>query len=131
MGTPEGNPVELLTGDNSYLLDPTGEAPEAIEVDTGSLIKEVLDVGHKVQWMGLLNLQGFLLVSKEVVNEPLLHPEPVLLHKQLNTVHVVDPEDVLQVLPPSAASKIGCQPHEIMEGRLCPTSPLWPGSFRC
>ena len=30
-------------------LDPMGEAPEAIQVDAGGLIKEVLDVDHKVQ----------------------------------------------------------------------------------
>ena len=113
------------------LLDPMGEALEVMEVDAGSLIKEVLVIGHKVQWMGLLNLQGFLLVPEEVVEEPLLDPGPVPLRKQLNTVHVVDPEDVLQVLPPSAAPKVGCQPCGITEGRLCPTSPLRPGSFGC
>ena len=58
-----------------------GEAPEAIQVDAGGLIKEVLDVGHKVQWMGLLNLQGFLLVLEEVVKELLLDPGPVRLRK--------------------------------------------------
>ena len=63
------------------LLDPTGEALEVMEVDAGSLIKEVLDAGHKVQWMGLLNLQGFHLVSEEVVKELLLDLHPVPLHK--------------------------------------------------
>ena len=108
-----------------------GEAPEAIQVDASGLIKEVLDVGHKVQWTGLLNLQGFLLVLEEVVEEPLLDPGPVPLCKQLNTVSVVDPEDVLQVLPPSTAMKVCCQPHGITEGGPCPTSPLRLGSFRC
>ena len=112
-------------------LDPTGEAPEAIQVDAGGLIKEVLDVGHKVQQMSLLNLQCFLLVLEEVVKEPLLDPGPVPLHKQLNTVPVVDPEDVLQVLPRSTATKVCCQPHGITEGRPCPTSLLSLGSFRC
>ena len=51
-----------------------GEAPEAIQVDAGGLVKEVLDVGHKVQWTGLLKLQGFLLVLDEVVKELLLDP---------------------------------------------------------
>ena len=43
-------------------LDPPGEAPEAIQMEAGGLVEEVLDVGHKVQWTGLLNLQGLLLV---------------------------------------------------------------------
>ena len=56
------------------LLDPMGEAPEAIQVDASGLVKEVLDIGHKVQWTGLLKLQGFLLVLEEVVKELLLDP---------------------------------------------------------
>ena len=56
------------------LLDPTCEAPEAIQVEAGGLIKEVLDVGHKVQRMGLLKLQGFLLELDEVVKELFLDP---------------------------------------------------------
>ena len=83
------------------LLDPPGEAPEAIQVDAGGLIKEVLDVGHKVQWTGLLELQGFLLVLEEVVKEPLLDPGPVRLCKVVDTVLIVDLEDMLEVLPPS------------------------------
>ena len=55
-------------------LDPPCEAPEAIQVDAGGLVKEVLDVGHKVQWMGLLNLQGFLFVLEEEVKELFLDP---------------------------------------------------------
>ena len=62
-------------------LDPMGEAPEAIQVDAGGLMKEVLDVGHKVQRTGLLNLQGFLFLPEEVVKELLLDPEPVRLRK--------------------------------------------------
>ena len=57
-------------------LDPMCEAPEAIQVEAGGLIEEVLDVGHKVQWTGLLKLQGFLLMLDEVVKEPLLGPGP-------------------------------------------------------
>ena len=38
---------------------------------------------------------------------------------------------MLQVLPPSTAMKICCQPHGIMEGRPWPTSPLRLGTFRC
>ena len=55
-------------------LDSPGEAPEAIQMEAGGLVKEVLDIGHKVQWTGLLNLQGFLLVLEEVVKELLLDP---------------------------------------------------------
>ena len=58
-------------------LDAPGEAPEAIQVDAGGLIKEVLDVGHKVHQTGLLKLQGFLLVLEEVVKESFLDPGPV------------------------------------------------------
>ena len=35
------------------LLDPACEAPKAIQVEAGGLIKEVLDVGHKVPSDGL------------------------------------------------------------------------------
>ena len=38
---------------------------------------------------------------------------------------------MLQVLPPSAAIKVCCQPHRITEGGPCLTSPLRLGSFRC
>ena len=113
------------------LLDPPCEAPKAIQVDASGLIKEVLDVGHKVQWTGLLKLQGFLLVLEEVVKEPLLDPGPVRLCKVVDTVFIVDLEDMLQVLPPSTAMKVCCQPCGITEGGPCLTSPLRLGSFRC
>ena len=113
------------------LLDPPCEAPEAIQVDASGLIKDVLDVGHKVQWMSLLKLQGFLLVLEEVIKEPLLDPGPVQLCKVVDIVFIVDLEDMLQVLPPSTTSKVCCQPRGITEGRPCPTSPLRLGSFRC
>ena len=38
---------------------------------------------------------------------------------------------MLQVLPPSTAAKVHCQPHRITEGGPCLTSPLRLGSFRC
>ena len=38
---------------------------------------------------------------------------------------------MLQVLPPSTATKVHRQPRGITEGRPCPTSPLRLGSFRC
>ena len=55
-------------------LDPACEAREAIQVEAGGLIEEVLDVGHKVHWPGFLEGQGFLLMLVEVVKEPFLNP---------------------------------------------------------
>ena len=85
-------------------------------MEAGGLIEEVLDVGHKVHWTGLLEGQGFLLILEEVVKEPLLNPCPFCLPEGGNTEFVVDPEDMLQVLPPTTAVKICCQPHGITEG---------------
>ena len=90
----------------ALLLDPACEACKAIQVEAGGLIEEVLDVGHKVHWMGLLEGQGFPLMLEEVVKEPLLNPCPFCLPKGGNAEPVVDPEDMLQVLPPSTAMKI-------------------------
>ena len=112
-------------------LDPACEAHEAIQMEAGGLIEEVLDVGHKVHWTGLLEGQGFPLMLEEVVKELLLNPHPFCLPKGGNAEPVVDPEDMLQVLPPSTATKICCQPHRITEGRPWLTSPLRLGSFRC
>ena len=112
-------------------LDPAGENYKAIQVEAGGLIEEVLEVGHKVHWMGLLEDQGFLLIPEEVVKEPLLNPHPFCLPKGGNAELVVDLEDMLQVLPPTTATKICCQPHGIMESRPWPTSLLRLGSFRC
>ena len=112
-------------------LDPAIETREAIQMEAGGLIEEVLDVGHKVHWMGLLEGQGFLLMLEEVVKEPLLKPHPFCLPKGDNAELVVDPEDMLQVLPPSTAMKVCHQPHGITEGGPWPTSPLRLGSFRC
>ena len=91
----------------------------------------VLDIGHKVHRTGLLEGQGFLLILEEVVKEPLLDPSPFCLPKGGNTEFVVDPEDMLQVLPPTTAMKVCYQPSGIAEGRPWPTSPLRLGSFRC
>ena len=74
-------------------------------METGGLIEEVLDVGHKVHWTGLLEGQGFCLMLEEVVKEPLLNPHPFCLPKGGNVELVVDPEDVLQVLPRTTAMK--------------------------
>ena len=56
------------------LLDPAREAPKAIQVEVGGLIKEVLDVGHKVHQTGFLEGQSFLHKLEEVVKELLLDP---------------------------------------------------------
>ena len=77
------------------LLDPACEAPEAIQVEAGGLIKEVLDVGHKVHRMGLLEGQSFLLKLEEAVKEPLLDLQPFRLPKGGDAEFVVDPEDML------------------------------------
>ena len=112
-------------------LDPAIETREAIQVETGGLIEEVLDVGHKVHWAGLLEGQGFPLMLEEVVKEPLLNPRPFCLPKGGNAELVVDPEDMLQVLPPSTAMKVCCQPRGVAEGGPWPTSMLRLGSLRC
>ena len=112
-------------------LDPACEAPKAIQVQAGGLIKEVLDVGHKVHWTCFFEGQGFLLILEEVVEEPLFDPQPFHLPKGGNTEFVVDPEDMLQILPPTTATKICRQLCGIVEGRPWPTSPLRLGSFRC
>ena len=112
-------------------LDPACETPKAIQVEAGGLIKKVLDVGHKVHWMGFFEGQGFILILEEVVKELLLDPHPFCLLKGGNVESVVDPEDMLQVLPPTTAVKFHCQPCGIVEGRPWPTSPLRLGSFRC
>ena len=113
------------------LLDPACEAPEAIQVEAGGLIKEVLDVGHEVYQTGFLEGQSFLLKLEEVVKEPFLDPRSFCLLEGGNTEFVIDPEDMLQVLPLTTAAKLCCQLHGITEGRPWPTSLLRLGSFRC
>ena len=113
------------------LLDPACGTPEAIQVEAGSLIKEVLDVGHKVHQTCFFEGQGFLLILEEVVEEPLFDPHPFCLPKGGNAEFVVDPEDMLQVLPPTTAMKFCHQPCGIAEGGPWLTSLLRLGSFRC
>ena len=112
-------------------LYPASETPEAIQMEAGGLMKMVLDVGHKVHRTCFFEGQGFILILEEVVKELLLNPHPFRLLKGGNIEFVVDPEDMLQVLPPTTAAKIHCQPHGIAEGGPWPTSPLRLGSFRC
>ena len=76
-------------------------------------------------------LSCFLLILEEVVEEPLLYPSPFCLPKGGNAEFVVDPEDMLQVLPPTTATKVCHQPCGIVEGGPWLTSPLRLGSFRC
>ena len=108
-------------------LDPACETSEAIQVEARGLIKEVLDVGHKVHQMCFFEGQGFLLILEEVVKESLLDPRPLRLLKGGNVESVVDAEDMLQVLPPTTAVKFCCQPHGIVEGRPWSTSPSEAG----
>ena len=103
-------------------LDPPGEAPEAIQMEACGLVEEVLDVGHKVQWTGLLDLQGFLLVLEEEVEESFLDPGPVPLREIVHAIPVIDPQNVFEVLFPPTAVKVCSQPCRILEGGPCPTS---------
>ena len=105
-------------------LDPACETPEAIQVEAGGLIKEVLDVGHKVHRMCFFEGQGFLLILEEVAEEQIPDPRPFLLIKGGNFEFVID-------LFPATATKVCRQPCRIQEGRSWPTSPLRLGSFRC
>ena len=113
------------------LLDPLCEAPEAIQVDASGLVKEVLDVGHKVQWTGLLNLQGFLLVLEEEVKEPFFDPEPVSIRKIVYTILAIDLQNVFKVFSPPTAAIVCHQPSRVLEGGPFPASPLRLGSLRC
>ena len=128
MGTPGGNPGELLS--HAPSLDPPGEAPEAIQMEAGGLVEEVLDVGHKVQWMGLLDLKGFLLVLEEEVEESFLDPGPVSLHEIVHAIPVIDLQNVFKVLSPPTAAKVRRQPRRIPEGGPCLTSLLRLGSLQ-
>ena len=113
------------------LLDPACETPEAIQVEAGGLIKEVLDVDHKVHGMCFFEGQCFLLILEEVVEEPLFDPRPFHFLKGGNVEFVIGPEDMLQVLPPTTATKFHRQPCGIAEGGPWLTSPPGLGSFRC
>ena len=101
------------------------------QVDAGGLVKEVLNVGHKVQWTGLLDLQGFLLVLEEEVKELFLDPKPVSLHEIVYTILVIDLQNVLEVFSPPTTAKVSCQPSRVLEGGPFPTSLLRLGSLRC
>ena len=112
-------------------LDPPGEASEAIQMEAGGMVEEVLDVGHKVQWTGLLDLQGLLLVLEEEVEELFLDPGPVSLRVIVHAIPVMDLQNVFEVLSPPTAAKVCSQPRRILEGGPCPTSLLRLGSLWC
>ena len=98
-------------------------------MEAGGLVEEVLDVGHKVQWPGLLDLQGLLLVLEEEVEEPFFDPEPVSLREIVHIILVIDLQNVFEVLSPPTAAKVRSQPRGIPEGRPFPTSLLRLGSL--
>ena len=112
-------------------LDPPGEAPKAIQMEASGLVEEVLDVGHKVQWTGLLDLQGFLLVLEEEVKELFLDPGPVFLNEIVYTKLVVDLQNMFKVFSPPTTAIVCHQSSRVPEGGPFPASPLRLGSLRC
>ena len=111
-------------------LDPPGEAPEAIQMEAGGLVEEVLDAGHKVQWPGLLDLQGFLLMLEEEIEELFPDPGPVSLREIVHIILVIDLQNVSEVPSPPTAVIVRCQPRGILEGGPFQTSPLRLGFLR-
>ena len=111
-------------------LDPPGEAPGAIQMEAGGLVEEVLNVGHKVQWTGLLDLQGFLLVLEEEVKESFLDPGPVFLHEIVYTKLVVYLQNMFKVFSPPTTVIVCHQPSRVLEGGPFPASPLRLGSLQ-
>ena len=100
-------------------------------MEAGGLVEEVLDVGHKVQWTCLLDLQGFLLVLEEEVEESFLDPRPVFLCEIVYAKLVVDLQNMFQVFSPPTAAVVCCKPSRVPEGGPGPTSLLRLGSLRC
>ena len=102
-------------------------------MEAGGLIEEVLDVGHKVKWMGLLDLQGFLLVLEEEVEELFLDRVPVFLRKIVYIKLVVDLQNMFKVFSPPTTVVVGRQPSRVPEGgpflapllRLCSLRRWW------
>ena len=100
-------------------------------MEAGGLVEEVLDVSHKVQWTGLLDLQGFLLVLEEEVKKLFLDLRPVFLHEIVYTKLVVDPQNMFKVISPTTTVIVCRQPSRVLEGKPFPTSPLRLGSLQC
>ena len=98
-------------------------------MEAGGLIEEVLDVGHKVEWTSLFDLQGFLLVLEEEVKELFLDWVPVFLHKIVYIKLVVDLQNMFKVFSPPTTVVVGHQPSRVPEGRPFPAPPLRLGSL--
>ena len=99
-------------------------------MEAGGLIEEVLDVGHKFEWMGLLDLQGFLFVLEEEVEELFLDWVPVFLRKIVYIKPVVGLQNMFKVFSPPTTAIVGCQPSRVLEGRPFLAPPLRLGSLR-
>ena len=100
-------------------------------MEAGGLVEKVLDVGHKVQWTGLLDLQGFLLVLEEEVKESFLDPGPVFLHEIAYTKLVVDLQNMFKVFSPPTSVIVCCQPSRVPEGRPFLASPFRLRPLQC
>ena len=100
-------------------------------MEASGLVEEVLDIGHKVQWMGLLDLQGFFLVLEEEVKESFLDWGPVFLCEIVYTKLVVDLQNMFKVFSPPTTVIVCCQPSRVPEGRPFPASLLRLGSLWC
>ena len=98
-------------------------------MEASGLIEEVLDVGHKVEWTGLLDLQGFLLVLEEEVEELFLDWVPVFLRKIVYIKLVVDLQNMFKVFSPPTTVVVGHQPSRVPEGSPFLASPLRLGSL--
>ena len=98
-------------------------------MEAGGLIEEVLEVGHKVKWMGLLDLQGFLLVLEEEVEELFLDQVPVFLHKLVYIKLIVDLQNMFKVFSPPTTVVVGHQPSRVLEGGPFLAPPLRLGSL--
>ena len=99
-------------------------------MEASGLVEEVLDEGHRVQWMGLLDLQGILLVLEEEVKESFLDRGPVFLHKIVYTKLVVDLQNMFKVFSPPTTVIVCCQPSRVPESGPFPASPLRLGSLQ-
>ena len=99
-------------------------------MEAGGPVKDVLEVGHKVQWPGLLDLQGFLFVLEEEVKELFLDQVPVFLHKIFYSKLVVYLQNMFYVFLPPTTVIVCSQPSMVPEGGPFPASPLRLGSPR-
>ena len=98
-------------------------------MEAGGLVEKVLDVGHKVQWTGLLDLQGFLLVLEEEVKESFLDRGPIFLCEIVYIKLVVDLQNMFKVFSPPTTAIVCHQPNRVPEGGPFPASLLRLGSL--